>query len=239
MKGSDDSWKTARLEGRDLSLSFGRTTALNGISMTLEQGEAVAVMGPSGSGKSSLLHCLSGVLRPSAGEVILSDQRIDNLSDQQLSAVRRKLFGFVFQFGDLLPELSLAENVAMPLQLLGTKRREAERAARVILDRLGIGPLATRRPSEVSGGEMQRAAVGRAIIHGPRVVFADEPTGALDSATAATTLDLVFDLQIRKGASLLVVTHDPEVAARADRTVRIRDGAIADSGTPTVRATAG
>jgi putative ABC transport system ATP-binding protein len=220
---------TALLECVDLSLRLGTTQALDSACLAVRAGEAVAVVGPSGSGKSSLLHCLSGVLRPNGGKVVLDGVRIDDLGDDELSQVRRTSFGFVFQFGELLPELNLLENVTLPLRLSNVKRRSAEPHAQRLLDALGIGDLAKRRPSEVSGGQLQRAAIARSLVHKPRVIFADEPTGALDSVTSGQVLDLLFDADVRAGAALVIVTHDERVGQRADRIVSVVDGTVAEA----------
>lgn len=212
------------LEGRDLQLVIGRSVALAGATLRVSQGEVVAVLGASGSGKSSLLHCLSGILAPTAGEVWFDGERVDALGDDGWSRLRRERLGFVLQLGQLVPELSLRENVALPLRLLGTGRLEASRHGEEWLDRLGIGELAGMRPGEVSGGEMQRAAVARALVHGPSVLLADEPTGALDSANGRLVLDLMVSHAREAGAAVVMATHDPATAAVADRVVRMVDG---------------
>ncbi|GAA2605674.1 ABC transporter ATP-binding protein [Actinomadura fulvescens] len=214
------------LEAREVGLSFGQDTALVGASLAVREGESVAIKGPSGSGKSSLLHCLAGILRPSSGSVWFRGRRIDDLPDEESSELRRTAFGFVLQFGDLVPELTLVENVSLPLVFGGIRRREAEAQALNLLDTLSIADLARRRPAEVSGGQMQRTAIARALVHKPAVVFADEPTGALDSESAERVLVLLIDAVKRHGSSLVVVTHDSEVAASADRIVEVRDGMI-------------
>ncbi|MFB4318501.1 ABC transporter ATP-binding protein [Actinomadura sp. 21ATH] len=216
----------AILHGGGLEKRFGTTVALNGITLTVGRAEAVAIMGPSGSGKSTLLHCLAGIMRPDAGEVHLLGQRIDTLGERRRSELRRTRFGFVFQSGQLLPELPADENVALPLMLGGTARREAVRSARAWFGPLGLAGMEDRRPGELSGGQAQRVAIARALAARPAVVFADEPTGALDQATGHDTMRLLADATKRNGASLVVVTHDPDVAAWCDRTVEVRDGRI-------------
>src|SRR5580698_10907742 len=171
------------MEARDLHLSFGSTPALRGASLTVRQGEIVAVMGPSGSGKSTLLHCLAGILVPDQGQVWFGGQRLDTLSDERRSALRRGRFGFVFQSGQLVPELTTEENVALPLLLSGTRRGPAMAAARKWFPVLGLDGLEGRRSGELSGGQAQRVALARGLVAGPEVLFADEPTGALDSVT--------------------------------------------------------
>ena len=210
----------------DLRHEFGATVALDGASLELARGETVALMGPSGSGKSTLLHCLAGILPPTAGSVVFEGQSLHAMSEAQRSDLRLRRFGFVFQFGDLVPELTLAENVALPVLLAGTRRREAESTARDLLDRLGVGDVADRRAGAVSGGQAQRAAVGRALVHRPAVVFADEPTGSLDTVAGEAVLDLLMSMSAEEGSTVLLVTHDNRVAAHADREIVIRDGRL-------------
>ncbi len=217
------------LSGRRLRLSYGETPALDGVDLDLHSGERVAVMGPSGSGKSSLLHCLAGVVRPQAGEVLFRGERVDTRSEAARSALRLRHLGMVFQFGDLVPELTLAENVMLPLQLLG-RRREAHSAALALMERLDIAQVADERAGTVSGGQAQRAAVARALVHGPAVVLADEPTGSLDSVAAEKVLDAMVELTASTGAALLVVTHDHLVASHLTRLVVIRDGRVDERG---------
>lgn len=216
------------LTTRGLTLSFGRTVALAGVDVSIGAGEVIAVLGPSGSGKSSLLYCLSGVLRPDSGEVWFRGERIDNASSETRSWLRRRSFGFVMQFGLLVPELSLLENVGLPLRLDGRSRADANAATGDWLDRLGIGHLAGMRPGEVSGGEMQRAAVARSLIHSPEVVFADEPTGSLDSENGQIVLDLLVDQARSLGAAVVIVTHNREVSGVADRVLRVADGHVVE-----------
>jgi putative ABC transport system ATP-binding protein len=198
--------------------------ALAGVDLALHRGESVAVMGPSGSGKSTLLHCLAGITRPDAGTVWLDGRRIDNLGERSRTRLRRGEFGFVFQSGQLLPELPAAENVALPLMLEGQTRRRGVERARRWLASLGLDGLEHRRPGELSGGQAQRVAIARALVADPAVVFADEPTAALDQATGLATVELLVGVTRDAGAALLVVTHDPGVAALCTRTVHIRDG---------------
>ncbi|MDP4503785.1 ABC transporter ATP-binding protein [Nonomuraea turcica] len=214
------------LSGRDLHKSFGRTPALRGAALTLADGEVLAVMGPSGSGKSTLLHCLAGVLRPDAGEVLFRDVRIDRLRDRERARLRRTSFGFVFQFGQLVPELPVVENIALPLLLEGRPRAAALAEASEWVSRLGLDSVWDHLPGELSGGQAQRAAVARALIARPKVVFADEPTGALDSVAADQVMELLVDTVRAEDASMVVVTHEPRVAAFADRTAIVRDGLV-------------
>ena len=215
------------LVAHDLHLSFGSTAALVGASVQVGPGEVLALLGASGSGKSTLLHCLAGILVPDAGEVRYRGQRVDDQSDAVRSSLRRSDFGFVFQFGSLVPELSAVENVALPLQLAGRRRRDAQALALQWLERLEVGDVADKLPGEVSGGQGQRVAVARALVGGPRVVFADEPTGALDSLNGELVMDLLIGAAREQGASVVLVTHEPRVAAYADREVVLRDGALA------------
>jgi putative ABC transport system ATP-binding protein len=203
---------TPILVGEELHKQFGPTTALRGASLALAEGEIVAVMGPSGSGKSTLLHCLAGILRPDGGAVHYAGRRIDLLPDRERVELRRTAFGFVFQFGQLVPELSLRENIALPLLLAGRRRRDALAAADGWLGRLGLDGLGARLAGELSGGEGQRAAVGRALVAEPTIVFADEPTGSLDSVGADEVMELLVDAAKRQGTAVLVVTHEPRVA---------------------------
>ncbi|WP_084338691.1 ABC transporter ATP-binding protein [Actinomadura oligospora] len=221
------------LSGTGLAKAFGPTVALGGVDLAVGRAEAVAIMGPSGSGKSTLLHCLAGIMRPDRGEVRLLGDRIDDLGERRRSALRRTRFGFVFQFGQLLSELPADENVALPLMLGGTGRHEAVRAARAWFGPLGLAGLEGRRPGELSGGQAQRVAIARALVTEPAVVFADEPTGALDQATGHDTMRLLVEATRHNGASLVVVTHDPGVAAWCDRTVEVRDGRLLTPSQPT------
>ena len=215
------------LTARDVHLSFGATPALAGTSVDVRPGEVLALLGASGSGKSTLLHCLAGILRPDRGEIRYRGQRVDDQPDAVRSALRRSDFGFVFQFGSLVPELTALENVTLPLQLAGRRRRDSESVARRWLELLEVGDVAGQLPGEVSGGQAQRVAVARALVTGPRVVFADEPTGALDSLNGELVMELLIGAAREQGASVVLVTHEPRVAAYADREVVLRDGALA------------
>ena len=214
----------ALLQCHDLHRSFGATHALRGADYLAEAGEIVAIMGPSGSGKSTLLHCLAGILVPDAGEVFFAGARIDRLSECRRSELRREKFGFVFQFGQLVPELTAEENVALPLLLTNRSRGEALAAARPWFERLGLDGLEGRLSSELSGGEAQRVALARALVGGPQVLFADEPTGSLDSLTGEQVMNLLVDTAREQGTTVVIVTHEPRVAAYADREVMVRDG---------------
>lgn len=212
------------LAAESLAVSFGPTPALVDASVAVWPGEVLAILGPSGSGKSTLLHCLAGILRPDAGSVLYRGRRLDSASDAARSRIRRDDFGFVFQFGQLVPELTAAENVALPLRLSGVPAREAHDRAAQWLERVDVAELATRRPGELSGGQQQRVAVARALVAGPRVVFADEPTGALDSFNGEVVMDLLTATARQLGAAVVLVTHDHRVAAYSDREVEVRDG---------------
>jgi putative ABC transport system ATP-binding protein len=215
-----------RLQARGLVKRFGATTALAGVDLDVAPGESVAVMGPSGSGKSTLLHCLAGILVPDAGTVALQGRTLHDLDERERSLVRRRQYGFVFQFGQLLAELPAVENVALAPMLLGTPRREATDLAARWLASLGLAGTEGRRPGELSGGQAQRVAVARALITGPEVVFADEPTGALDQATGHDVMRVLTETTRLAGASLVLVTHDADVAAWCDRRVEVRDGRV-------------
>jgi putative ABC transport system ATP-binding protein len=214
------------VEARDVVLSFGETPALRGATMSAGAGEILAVMGPSGSGKSTLLHCLAGILVPRSGEILFNGQRVDTMSETGRSTLRRERFGFVFQFGQLVPELTAEENVALPLLLGGTKRAAALARAREWFSKLGLDGLAERRSGELSGGQAQRVALARGLVAGPEVLFADEPTGSLDSLTGEQVMDLLVRAAGEQGTTVILVTHEPRVAAYADREVIVRDGRV-------------
>nr|WP_317643643.1 ABC transporter ATP-binding protein [Bombiscardovia apis] len=210
------------------------TLALSHVSFQLAQGESVAVMGPSGSGKSTLLHAMAGIIRPNSGQVVYRGQELGALSDAERTKLRRTDFGFVFQSGQLLPELPAVENVALPLMLGGMDYRQAIQEAMQWLDRFGLAQLAQSRPGEMSGGQMQRVSIARALSIGPSVVFADEPTGALDQRTGHEVMGILTGAARSTGAAVIVVTHDPQVASYCSRTLTMRDGMFvsADSGMP-------
>jgi putative ABC transport system ATP-binding protein len=217
---------SAVIEARDVTFAFGQTPALRGASIAVDAGEIVAVMGPSGSGKSTLLHCLAGILVPDAGEILFDGARVDTLAETARSGLRRDRFGFVFQFGQLVPELTAVENVALPLLLSGVRRTPALARARAWFARLGLDGLQERRSGELSGGQAQRVALARGLVAEPRVLFADEPTGALDSLTGEHVMDLLVDAAREQGTTVVLVTHEPRIAAYADREVMVRDGRV-------------
>jgi putative ABC transport system ATP-binding protein len=214
------------IKARGVVRSFGQTPALRGADLSVTAGEILAVMGPSGSGKSTLLHCLAGILTPDAGEIWIAGRRIDTMGENERSALRRDRFGFVFQFGQLVPELTAEENIALPLLLAGTRRAGALARARAWFARLGLDGLEGRRSGELSGGQAQRVALARAMVAEPEVLFADEPTGSLDSLTGEHVMNLLVDAARTQGTTVILVTHEPRVAAYADREVVVRDGRV-------------
>ncbi|WP_432078721.1 ABC transporter ATP-binding protein [Streptomyces sp. YPW6] len=216
------------LAARDLRKTYGSTPALDGASFSVHPGEVVAVMGPSGSGKSTLLHCLAGIITPDSGTITYAGRELSALSDAERSALRRGDFGFVFQFGQLVPELTCVENVALPLRLNGMKRRAAERTALEWMERLEVEDVGAQRPGEVSGGQGQRVAVARALAASPKVIFADEPTGALDSLNGERVMELLTEAARSANVAVVLVTHEARVAAYSDRDVTVRDGRVRD-----------
>jgi len=200
--------------------------AVRDVDLEVAAGEFVAITGASGSGKSTLLHMLGGITRPSSGRVMLEGVDLATLGDDELAAIRRRRIGFVFQRYNLLPELSLMENVALPLALDGVAPAPAEAAARAALGAVGMAHRAAHRPDELSGGEQQRGAIARALVTSPAVVLADEPTGALDSDNSVMVVELLRRLVDERGQTVVLVTHDPGVAASAGRIVQMRDGRI-------------
>ena len=233
--GRPDPALVPALVGRGLERRFGDTVALAGVDLAIGRGEAVAAMGPSGSGKSTLLHCLAGIEVADRGQVWLGDRRIDALGERARTTLRRQRFGFVFQSGHLLPELPAEENVALPLMLEGHSRRRAVAEARRWFAPLGLDGLEQRLPGELSGGQAQRVTIARALVTAPAVVFADEPTAALDRTTGHEVVALLVAATRAAGTGLLVVTHDPEVARACDRVVVLRDGSIVDGRPPAPR----
>jgi putative ABC transport system ATP-binding protein len=222
---------TSVLEARGLAKTYDtggvEVLALRGVDLAIERGEFVAVVGPSGCGKSTLLNLLAGLDRPTAGDVRLEGQRIDQLDETELARLRRARIGFVFQFFNLLPSLSAVENVELPLLLVGRRRKDARRAAVELLSELGVGDRRAAAPVQLSGGQQQRVALARALANTPDIVLGDEPTGNLDSATARDVLGLLRAARDR-GQTLLLVPHDARVAAAADRIVTLRDGLVSD-----------
>ena len=216
------------LEVRGLAKSFAPGSALlDSIDLDVAAGEWVAIVGESGSGKSTLLNTVAGLDRPDRGSVRLDGQALDYSDDESLALWRRRNVGFVFQAFHLLPYLSVAENVALPLALLGVSGRERASRAGQLLQAVGLPGFGPRRPGTLSGGELQRAAIARALAHEPRLLIADEPTGNLDAGNAAAVLDCLADAVKRAGAAALMVTHSPVAAARADRVLRLAGGRLA------------
>lgn len=205
------------------------TLALNHVSVQINAGETVAVMGPSGSGKSTLLHVLAGIDKPTSGQVVFRGQNLATISDDARTELRRKAFGFVFQSGQLLPELPAVENIALPMMLGGATYEQATSLAMQWLSRLGLGNLANQRPGEMSGGQMQRVAIARALAPQPSIVFADEPTGALDQTTGQEVMSILMQSAAASGAAVIVVTHDQNVANFCSRTLHMRDGQLQEN----------
>jgi putative ABC transport system ATP-binding protein len=214
------------IEARGVEKSFGHTPALRGATIAVARGEILAVMGPSGSGKSTLLHCLAGILTPDQGEVWFDGIRLDTMPEAKRSDLRRDRFGFVFQFGQLVPELTAEENVALPLLLGGVRRGPALAEARPWFGRLGLDGLEGRRSGELSGGQAQRVALARGLVARPEVLFADEPTGSLDSMSGELVMRLLTAAVREQGTTVILVTHEARVAAYAGREVVVRDGTV-------------
>ncbi|MFF9036523.1 ABC transporter ATP-binding protein [Streptomyces sp. NPDC014892] len=215
------------LTARGLVKEHGRTRALRGASVELREGEILAVTGASGSGKSTLLHCLAGIVRPDEGAVAYAGKRLDQLPEKQLSELRRTDFGVVFQFGQLIPELTALDNVALPLLLAGTDRGAARERAGEWLERFGVRGQEEQRPGEMSGGQAQRVSLARALVTTPKVIFADEPTGALDSLASEQVMAALTHAARESRAAVLLITHDAQTAAYADREVVLKDGVVA------------
>jgi putative ABC transport system ATP-binding protein len=226
-KAADPPVLRARGVRKEYGTGEGLVRAVDGVDLDIGAGETVAVMGPSGCGKSTLLHLLGGLDRPSGGEVLLHERRIDNLGEKALARIRRTAVGFVFQAFHLMEELTAVENVELSALLAGRSPRAARRRAQELLDQLGLADRARFLPSALSGGQRQRVAIARALSNEPSVVLADEPTGNLDSAATLDVLRLFADLH-ESGQTLVIVTHDARIAATADRMFSMRDGALVD-----------
>lgn len=216
------------IKASGITKSYDRLHVLKGIDLAINKGEIVAITGPSGAGKSTLLQILGTLDRPDTGSVIYDETDVYRLRDSALAAFRNANVGFVFQFHQLLPEFSLLENVAMPALIAGKSQKEAYAEARRLIEYLGLTERLSHRPSEMSGGECQRAAVARALVNSPRVVFADEPSGSLDSHNRTELHRLFFDLRRDLGQTFVIVTHDENLAADTDRIISMRDGRIVD-----------
>ena len=215
------------IEAKNIKKAFGKKTlALRGANLVVEPGEIVAVMGPSGSGKSTLLHCLAGILKIDSGEVRFDNENIGKMSDKKRNQLRREKFGFVFQFSQLVPELTALDNVALPLLINGVNKTEAYAKAKTWLKKVGVEAVANQIPGELSGGQAQRVAVARAMVIEPKILFADEPTGSLDSLNSEKVMDLFIKTAKEIGTTVIMVTHEPTIAAYADRSVIVRDGVV-------------
>ena len=215
------------IEAKNIKKAFGKKTlALRGANLAVEPGEIVAVMGPSGSGKSTLLHCLAGILKIDSGEVRFEGDNIGKMSDKKRNQLRREKFGFVFQFSQLVPELTALDNVALPLLINGVNKTEAYTKAKAWLKKVGVEAVANQIPGELSGGQAQRVAVARAMVIEPKILFADEPTGSLDSLNSEKVMDLFIKTAKEVGTTVIMVTHEPTIAAYADRSVIVRDGVV-------------
>lgn len=216
------------INARNISRSFGSTKAVRDICFTVKEGEIVAVMGPSGSGKTTLLHSLAVISPIDTGEIIFNGRRIDKLNDNERSQLRRQEFGFIFQLNHLVPELTALDNVALPLLLNGSRRSAAYDEAKRWLEIVDMSKQSTSLPGELSGGQAQRIAIARAMITQPKIIFADEPTGSLDSYNSKKVMELFISTAKESLTTVVIVTHEPSIARYADRTVVVRDGLIAD-----------
>lgn len=220
---ADRSWV---LEAVEVSASYGRTPALVGASLSVRAARSVAILGESGSGKSTMLHCLAGLRQPDSGAVLYDGGDLAQLGDVARSRIRLREMGIVFQFGELVPELTVGENVALPLWAAGADRTFAAARAAELLEAFGLGETVDRIPGQLSGGQQQRAAVARALVHDPKIVFADEPTGSLDSLNAENVMDSLLAQTTVQRAALVLVTHEPRYAERCDEVFVMRDGAL-------------
>lgn len=214
------------IDAKAVKKSYGKTEALRGVNLSIESGEMVAIMGPSGSGKTTLLLCLAGIEQPDAGTIMYRGKNIPDLGDTERTILRRTDFAFVFQFGQLVPELSAVDNVAIPLLLNGVAKRNAYAQAQAMLKEVGLQSKESNLPGELSGGQAQRVAVARAMVIEPEVLFADEPTGSLDSYNSEQIMDLFVSIVKKHNTTIIIVTHEPYIAAYADREVIVRDGLI-------------
>ncbi len=212
--------------GKDIHKAYGTIQVLKGVNVEIKKGEVVSIVGPSGSGKSTLLHILGTLDKPDRGEVTMNNTRIESLTSKKLAAFRNNNIGFVFQFHHLLPEFSALENVSIPAWIAGRKKKEVEEQAKELLQILGVAHRLNNKPGELSGGEQQRVAVARALINQPSIVFADEPTGNLDTANARELHELIFDLRTKFSQTFLIVTHNDDLARLSDRVLQMKDGLI-------------
>lgn len=218
------------ISARDIKKKFRQTEALRGVSLDVEAGEVLAIMGPSGSGKSTLLHSLAAITGVDSGEIVFDGKRIDKLNDKDRSILRRTAFGFVFQFSQLVPELSVHDNVALPLLLNGANRKAAYQKTAEWIKKVGLKGKENSLPGEISGGQAQRVAIARAMVIEPRILFADEPTGSLDSLNSEKLMELFIKTAKDNDTTIIMVTHEPTIAAYADREVIVRDGVISSGG---------
>ena len=221
----------------NIEKNFGQTHALRGVSLDVNPGEVLAIMGPSGSGKSTLLHSLASIINIDNGEIVFDGKRIDKLNDKDRSILRRTEFGFVFQFGQLVSELSVHDNVALPLLLNGVKRKDAYKAAKSWIHKVGLQGKEDNLPGELSGGQAQRVAIARAMVIEPKILFADEPTGSLDSLNSEKVMELFIKTAKENGTTVIMVTHEPSIAAYADREIIVRDGQISGKLAPSTKQT--
>ncbi len=214
------------ISAKDIKKAYGKTHALRGASLRVKKGEVLAIMGPSGSGKSTLLHSLAAIISVDSGEIRLNGKRIDKLPDDKRSILRRTMFGFVFQFGQLVPELTVEDNVALPLLLNKKDKKEAYKKAKRWIAEVGLSGKENNLPGELSGGQAQRVAIARAMVIEPQILFADEPTGSLDTFNSEKVMELFIKTVKEYGTTVIMVTHEPSIAAYADREIVVRDGKI-------------
>ncbi len=219
---------TTIISAKGIEKTYGTTKALRSVNLDVRSGEILSVMGPSGSGKTTLLHSLAAITSIDSGEIIFDNKRIDTLSDNARTRLRRQAFGFVFQFSQLVPELTALDNVALPLLLNGAKRKAAYTEARKWLAEVDLQSQANSLPGELSGGQVQRVAIARAMIAQPKILFADEPTGSLDSRNSTAVMELFIGAAKEHGTTVIMVTHESSVAEYADRTIIVRDGHITE-----------
>lgn len=217
---------TPIISAKNIKKSYGQTKVLHGVSLDVKQGEVLAIMGPSGSGKSTLLHSLAAIIPVDSGEIIFDGRNIGKFSDNKRSILRRTAFGFVFQFSQLVPELSVIDNVALPLLLNGVSRNKAYAKTKEWLEAVGLSDRYDNTPGEISGGQAQRVAIARAMVVQPKILFADEPTGSLDSLNSENIMELFIKTAKNNGTTVIMVTHEPSIAAYADREIVVRDGVI-------------
>ena len=214
------------ISAKNIKKSYGKTPVLHGVSLDVKQGEVLAIMGPSGSGKSTLLHSLAAIISVDSGEIIFDGRNIAKFSDNKRSVLRRTAFGFVFQFSQLVPELTVIDNVALPLLLNGVSRNKAYAEAKKWLEAVDLADKHESTPGEISGGQAQRVAIARAMVVQPKILFADEPTGSLDSLNSEHVMELFIKTAKENNTTVIMVTHEPSIAAYADREIVVRDGVI-------------